>query len=51
MISLTKKENRSYRIQRRCYICKKTFALIITIKKYHKVRDNCDYTGKYRGAT
>ena len=23
---------------------------MITIKKYHKVRDHCRYTGKYRGA-
>ena len=23
---------------------------MITIKKYHKVRDHCHYTGKYRGA-
>ena len=24
---------------------------MMTIKKYHKVRDCCHYTGKYRGAT
>ena len=23
---------------------------MMTIKKYHKVRNNCHYTGKYRGA-
>ena len=23
---------------------------MIAIKKYHKVRDHCHYTGKYRGA-
>ena len=24
---------------------------LIMIKKHHKVRDHCHYTGKYRGAT
>ena len=32
MISLTKEEKRPYRTSRRCYICKKSLVLIITIK-------------------
>ena len=23
---------------------------MMTVKKYHKLRDHCDYAGKYRGA-
>ena len=44
MIPLTKKEEKMHNKQNACYICKKRF------KKYHKVRDHCHYTGKYRGA-
>ena len=34
-----------------CYICKKKdLVQMMTIKKYHKVRAHCHYTGKYRGA-
>ena len=33
-----------------CYICKKRFSTDDSNKKYHKVRDHCHYTGKYRGA-
>ena len=32
MIPLTKEEKRSHRIQRRCYICKKSLVLMIRIK-------------------
>ena len=32
MIPLTKEEKRSHRIQRRCYICKKSLVLMITTK-------------------
>ena len=32
MIPLTKEEKRYHRIQRRCYICKKSLVLMITIK-------------------
>ena len=49
MIPLTKKEVRSHHASRRCYICKKRFSTDDNNKKYHKVRDNCHYTGKYRG--
>ena len=48
MIPLTKKEEENYNNQNVCYICKKEFDK--SDKKYHKVRDHCHYTGKYRGA-
>ena len=45
MISLTNKENKLYRNQKFCHICKKKFS---TDDK--NVRDHCHFTGKYRGA-
>ena len=51
MIPLTYKENKSYKKQKVCYICKKGFSTDDDNKKYHKVRGHCRYTGKYRGAT
>ena len=51
MIALTKKEEKKDNKQRVCYICKKRFSTDDSNKKYHKVRDHCHYTGKYRGAT
>ena len=48
MIPLTKKEDRKYNKQEVCYICKKGFSTDDNYKKYHKVRDHCHYTGKYR---
>ena len=55
MIPLTYEENKSYKKQKVCYICKKRFSTdndngIALNKKYHKVRDHCHYTGKFRGA-
>ena len=50
MIPLTDQENKSYKNQKVCYICKKGFSTDDDNKKYHKVRDHCHYTGKYRGA-
>ena len=50
MIPLTDEENKSYKKQKVCYICKKGFSTNYDRKKYHKVRDHCHYTGKYRGA-
>ena len=47
MIPLTNKQSESYHDQKACYICKKKFS--IDDKKYYKVRDNCRFTGKYRG--
>ena len=48
MIPLTKKEEKNHNNQKVCYICKKEFDT--SDKKYHKVRDHCHYSGKYRGA-
>ena len=54
MIPLTHKENKSYEKQKVCYICKKEFNTDENdknaFKLYHKVRDHCHYTGKFRGA-
>ena len=50
MIALTKEEEKAHRASRRYYICKKKFGTDDNIKKYYKVRDHCQYTGKYRGA-
>ena len=55
MIPLTYEENKSYKKQKVCYICKKRFSTdndngIALNQKYHKVRDHCHYTGKFRGA-
>ena len=51
MIPLTDKENKSYKEQKVCYICKKRFSTNDDDnKKYQKVRDPCHYTGKFRGA-
>ena len=51
MIPLTKEEKRAHCALRRYYICKKKFSIDDKNKKYHKVRDHCHYTGKYRGAS
>ena len=37
-------------MQKLCYIYKRGFSTDDENKKYHKVRDHCHYTGKYRGA-
>ena len=50
MIPLTDKRSKSYKKQKVCYIYKKGFSTDDDNKKYHKVRDHCHYTGKYRGA-
>ena len=50
MIPLTKKEEKKYNKQKVYYICKKRFSTDDSNKKYHKVKDECHYTGKYRGA-
>ena len=49
MIALTDEENKSYKKQKVCYICKKGFSTDDDNKKYHKVRDHCHYTEYYRG--
>ena len=51
MIRLTDEENKSYKKQKVCYICKKEFGIDGNDEnafKHHKVRDH--YTGKFRGA-
>ena len=50
MIPLTYKENKSYKKQKVCYICKNGFNTDDANKKYHKVRDHCHCTRKYREA-
>ena len=37
-------------MQKLCYIYIRGFSTDDENKKYHKVRDHCHYTGKYRGA-
>ena len=48
MIPLTTEEKIYHNKQKICYICKKEFNN--NDKKIYKVRDHCQYTGKYRGA-
>ena len=50
MMSLTCEENKSYKKQKFCYTCRKEFSSDDDNKKYHKARDLCHYTGKYRRA-
>ena len=50
MIPLTKKEEKKHNKQKFCYICSKEFNTDDNDRKYHKVKDHCHYTGKYRGA-
>ena len=55
MILLSHEENISYKKQKVCYIYKKEFSTddddeSASNKKYHKIRDHCHYTGKYRAA-
>ena len=49
MIPLTKEE-KNHNKQKICHICRKEFNTDDSYKKYHKVKDHCHYTGKYRGA-
>ena len=53
MIQLTNEETKSYEEQKVCYISKKEFVIDKngknTFKLYHKVRDHCHHTGKFRG--
>ena len=45
-IPLTYEENKSYKKQKACYICKKGFITDDNNKKYHKVKDYFYYNGK-----
>ena len=53
VIALIDKENKSYKKQKLCYICKKEIRTDENdknaFKLYYKVRDHCHYTGKFRG--
>ena len=53
-IILTNEEKESYENQKVCYICQKELCTDTndesTFKLYHKARDPCHYTGKFRGA-
>ena len=49
IIPLTKEEKKMHNKQKVCYICKRRFSTDNNNKKYHKVKDHCHYTGKYRG--
>ena len=47
---LTKGQQESYENSKICYICKEKFEnKYVKDKKYCKARDNCHYTGEYRG--
>ena len=54
VISIINEENELYEMQKVCYICRKIFSTDKNdknvFKLYHKVRDHCHYTGKFRGA-
>ena len=53
-IILTSEEKESYENENVCYTCEKEFCTDTndenTFKLYHKVRDHCHYTGKFRQA-
>ena len=53
-ITQTDQENKSHEKQKVCYICKKEFSTDEddkdALKLYHKIKDHCHYTGKFRGA-
>ena len=50
IIPLTNEETNFYKEKKVCYICKKEFSNDDSDKKYHKVRDYCRCTEKFRGA-
>ena len=50
LIPLTKEERNWNNMQKICHICKRIFSTDYNNKKYHKVKDHCHYTGKYRCA-
>ena len=53
IILLRDEENRTYKNQKYCYICKKVCYTYKNdknvFKLYHKVRDRSHYTGKHKG--
>ena len=48
-VPLNLKESKLYCKQKVCCICKNRFSTDDYNKRYHKVKDHCHYTGKYRG--
>ena len=51
MSPLTKEGLKSHQDAKLCYICRKRiFKKLSKSINYRKVRDQCHYTGKYRGA-
>ena len=50
IMPLAKEEKKMHCRQNKCYISKKRFSTDDNNQKYHKVKDHCHYTGKYRGA-
>ena len=50
MTPLTKKEEKKHNKKNVCHISKNRFSTDDKNKKYHKIKDHCHYTGKYRGA-
>ena len=53
MIPLTKEENKSYKEQETCYICKQKFCMDKDDENYKnrkKFKEHWYYTGKFRGA-
>ena len=49
MIPLTDEENRFKKKQKAFYLSRKSFSTDDDNKKYHKVKDHCHCTAKYRG--
>ena len=41
MVPLTDEENKSYKKQKVCYICKKGFSTDTDNITYHKIRNHC----------
>ena len=53
IIPLTKKENKLYKEQVECHICKEKFCMDKDDENYtnrKNVKDYCHYTGKFKGA-
>ena len=50
IIPLTSEGRKAHRWAKKCHISKGEFSADDGDKKYHKVRDHCHYTEKYRGA-
>ena len=49
MISVTKEEKKIHREKKVSDICTKRFSIDDDNKTYHKLRDYCHFTEKYRG--